>query len=109
MLEQDIGFSLDCQIDNPDSVGRHHSTMCLLGGECHATAILSAQDGFRSTRSCLQEIVEDAGHIFLLYPKFHCELEYHRSSCKHFVRKHCNHTLAGKLRPGVRKWRGTQC
>ena len=40
---------------------------CLLGGECCATTILPAQDDFQSTRSRLQEIVEDTGHIFLLY------------------------------------------
>jgi hypothetical protein len=48
-------------------------------------------------RSRLQEIVEEAGHIFLLYPKFHCELnwiEYYWGRCKHFTRKHCNYTLA---------------
>ena len=47
-----------------------------------------------SARSRLQEIVEEAGHIFLLYPKFHCELnwvEYYWGRCKHFTRKHCNY------------------
>ena len=29
-----------------------------------------------STEPQLQEIVEDAGHIVILYPKFHCELNW---------------------------------
>ena len=65
-----------------------------------------AQDDFRSTRSHLQEIAEDSGYNFLLYPKFHCELnwtEYYWGSCNHFVRKHCNCTLAGELRLGARE------
>ena len=44
-------------------------------GMC-ATAVLPAQEDFKSTRSRLQEIFEDAGHIFILYPKFHCELNW---------------------------------
>ena len=74
-----IGLSLHCQIDNPDpsrKSKRVPNPQCLQGGECCATEILSAQDDFRSTRSRLQEIVEDAGHIFLLYLKFHCELNW---------------------------------
>ena len=61
---------------------------CLLGGDCCAVAILSAQEDFRSARSRLQEIVEEAGHIFLLYPKFHF---------KYSTRKRCNYTLAGTV------------
>ena len=36
--------------------------------------LLSAQGDFKSTRSGLQEIVEDTGRILILYPDFHCEL-----------------------------------
>ena len=74
-------------------------TNCLLGGECCATAVLYAQEDSKSTRSRLQEIVEDAGHIFILYPKFHCELnwiEYYWGRCKYFARKHCKYPLSGK-------------
>ena len=108
----DIGLSLHCQIDNPDpsrKTNRVPNPQRLLGGECCATAILSAQNDFRSTHSRLQEIAEGAGHIFLLYPKFHCEpnwLEHYWGSYKHFSRKHYNYALAGKLRLGV--W-GTEC
>ena len=108
-----MGLSLHCRIDNPEPSRKtkHVSNpQCLLGGgECCATAIRSAQDDSQSTRSGLQEKVEGAGHIFPLYPKFHCELnwiEYYWGNCKHFARKHCNYTLAGKLRLGVQ---GTEC
>ena len=73
---------------------------CLLGGDCWAVAILSAQEDFKSARSRLQEILEEAGHIFLLYLKFHSELnyvEYDWGRCKYFTRKHCNFTLAGTV------------
>ena len=42
----------------------------------------------------------------------HCELnwiEYYWGSCKHFAPRHCRCALAGRLRLGVRKWRGTEC
>ena len=47
----------------------------------------------------MQEIVEDAGHIFIFYLKVHCELnwiEYYWGRCKYFARKHCNYTLPGQ-------------
>ena len=69
-------------------------------GNYYAVTILSAQEDFRSARSHLQEIVEEAGHIFLLYPKVHCELnwiEYDWVRCKYFTRKQCKYTLAGTV------------
>ena len=100
-------ITLHCQIDNPDpsrKTKRVSGPQCLPGGECCSTAVLSARDDFHNTPSRLQEIMQDGG-IFLLYPKPHCELnwiEHYWGSCKCFARKHCNHTLAGKLRLGVR-------
>ena len=61
--------SLHYQIDNPDlsrKTKRVSDPQCLQGGECCATAILSPQDDLPSTRSRLQEIMEDVDHIFLL-------------------------------------------
>ena len=98
-----IGLCLQCQIDNPNKhqkPKRVPNPECLLRGDCCAVAILSAQENFRSARSRLQDIVEEAGHIFLLYPKFHCELnwiEYYWGRWKHFTRKHCNYTFAGTV------------
>ena len=97
------GLCLQCQIDNPNTHRKSKRVSypeCLLGGDCCAVAILSAQEDFRSAHSHLQEIVKGARHIFLLYPKFHCELnwiEYNWVRCKYFTRKHCNYTLAGTV------------
>ena len=97
------GLYLQCQIDNPithQKSKRVSNPECILGGDCCAVAILPAQEDFRSARSRLQEIIEEAGQIFLLYPKFHCELnwiEYYWGCCKYFTRKHCNYTLAGTV------------
>jgi hypothetical protein len=70
----------------------------LEGRTCCAAAILSAQPDFKGQRSRIEEIVEDAGHLVMFYPKFHCELnwiEYYWGACKHYARKHCNYTLPG--------------
>ena len=95
-----IGLCLQCQIDNPNKPKRVSNPDSLLRGDCCAVAILSAQEDFRSAGSGLQEIVEEAGHIFLLYPKFHCELnwiEYYWDRWKHFTRKYCNYIFAGTV------------
>ena len=93
-----LGLGLQCQIDNTHKNQKTKwvpNSNCLLGGECCATTVLSSQDDFKSTRSRLQEIVEDTGHIFILYPKFHCELNWidYWGHCKYFT---CNYSLSGK-------------
>jgi len=52
----------------PDPVLNPKSRSC-----CWST-ILSQQSDFLSERPLLQSIIEDAGHICLFLPKFHCEL-----------------------------------
>ena len=73
-------------------------------GGCGETTLLSAQEDFKSTRSRVQEIVEGAGHNFVLCPRSHCELifiVYCWECSKHLARKYCNYTLPGKWRiPG---------
>jgi hypothetical protein len=41
---------------------------------CCWSNILLHQSDFFNGHPFLQEIIEDAGHIFLFLPKFHCEL-----------------------------------
>ena len=58
-------------------------------------------------RFLLQEIVEDAGQIFLFYPKFHRELnwiEYFWGRCKNFTRKHYNYALVGTVAHTASHW-----
>ena len=41
---------------------------------CCMHRVLALQDDFRSEKPLLQSIIEDAGHICLFLPRFHCEL-----------------------------------
>ena len=41
-----------------------------------AKALLDSHPDFQESRIWLQEVVEEAGHIMIFYPKFHCELNY---------------------------------
>jgi hypothetical protein len=47
-----------------------------LNGECCATALLQSQRDFAEQKGRLQEGMEAAGHSVILYPKFHCELNF---------------------------------
>ena len=49
-----------------------HSQPEVSVGLCNCT--LPTQEGFKNTRSRLQKVVKDAGHIFAPRPKSHCEL-----------------------------------
>ena len=46
----------------------------------------------------LQEIVEDARHKVIFYPKFHCELNYienYWGQAKKYARRHCDYSFDG--------------
>ena len=64
-----------------------------LGDDSYTVAIPSAQGDFSGVRSRLQEIVEGAGYIFLLYPKSYW------GRYKRFTRKRRIYTLAGTVTP----------
>ena len=68
---------LSCRYRLLSITPNEYPTECLRGDGC-AVAILAAPEYFRRVRvrSRLQEIVKDAGHISLLYPEFHCELDW---------------------------------
>ncbi|KIO01803.1 hypothetical protein M404DRAFT_149155 [Pisolithus tinctorius Marx 270] len=42
--------------------------------QCCMARLLSQQDDFCNQTSMLEKLIEDAGHICLFLPKFHCEL-----------------------------------
>jgi hypothetical protein len=47
-------------------------------------------------KTALQEVVEDAGHIFELYPKYHCEcnwIEMYWGGAKRNARLNCDYTF----------------
>jgi hypothetical protein len=56
----------DADIDETDT--SESSTTCCW------SMILSQQSDFLNKRPLLQTIIEDAGHVCLFLPKFHCEL-----------------------------------
>ena len=43
---------------------------------CCCRQILYNQEDFKQQKSLLQELYEDAGHLCMYYPKFHCELNF---------------------------------
>ena len=43
---------------------------------CCARRCLSQQPDFLAQREWLREVIEDAGHEIIYYPKYHCELNY---------------------------------
>jgi transposase len=57
-----------------------------------AREMLSAQPDFASQREWLKEVVENAGHTILYFPKFHCELNFIEmawSYVKSYYRRQC--------------------
>jgi hypothetical protein len=104
-----IGLRACCKINNPNpdqKTKRIDNPACLQNlqsptpKECCATAIIAQQPDYLAQRGQIQEIVEAAGHIVVLYPKFHCELnwiEYYWGACKRFTHKHCDYTLPGTI------------
>jgi hypothetical protein len=76
----------DCRKKRSHDPGRHLRTDC-----CHRR-VMATQPDFLAQRSGIQEAVEDAGHLFGFYPKFHCELNYiemYWGAAKRFARENC--------------------
>ena len=67
------------------------------GTACCAKHILELQPDFKGQKSLVQEVIEVAGHLCIILPKFHCELnfiEYFWGAVKRWLRKHCDYTFA---------------
>jgi len=66
---------------------------------------LSKCEDFANEKPIIQKIIEEHGHIFLLLPKFHCELnpiERCWASSKHYVRPRLNGSIV-KLRELIKQ------
>ena len=66
------------------------------GITCCAKQILQQQPDFKAQKSLVQEVIEAAGHICVILPKFHCELnfiEYFWGVVKRWLREHCDYTF----------------
>lgn len=63
---------------------------------CCAWHLLGSQPDFRQQQSLVQEVIEDAGHLCIFLPKFHCELnfiEFFRGAVKHYLWENCDYTF----------------
>ena len=66
--------------------------------DCCAKRILDLQPDFAEQKSLIQEVIENAGHLCIFLPKFHCELnfiEFFWGAVKRYLREHCNYTFEG--------------
>ena len=64
---------------------------------CCPHHMLAAQPDFVAQKTALHETVHKAGHLFALYPKYHCEtnwIERYWGAAKRIARKECNYTYA---------------
>lgn len=64
---------------------------------CCARYRLSQEPDFLGQREWLREVVEDAGHKIIYYPKFHCELNYIEMAwayLKSYLRRNCAYTFS---------------
>src|SRR5438132_11580581 len=63
------GLSAECKLckDKVDDINRT---------DCCARGIVALQPDFLSQKSALEEVILEAGHKCIVYPKFHCELNY---------------------------------
>ena len=70
---------------------------CTVGSTgCCAKRILELQPDFKEQRSLVQEVIEEAGHLSIFLPKFHCELnfiEYFWGAVKRYLRENCDYTF----------------
>ncbi|CAG8653158.1 9157_t:CDS:1, partial [Paraglomus occultum] len=88
------GLSADCNLckDKVDDINRT---------DCCARRIVSLQPDFLSQKSALEEVILEAGHKCIFYPKFHCELNYierYWGAAKRYARENCDYSWSGLQR-----------
>jgi hypothetical protein len=69
---------------------------CEIGKGCCALRILEAEPDFFNEKSMLEEVITQAGHEVIFYPKFHCELnyiEYYWAALKRYTRENCKYSF----------------
>lgn len=63
---------------------------------CCAKHLLANQPDFLAQRSAIHEVIDERNHLFKLYPKFHCELNFierYWGLVKVQARKECDYTF----------------
>ena len=66
--------------------------------DCCARQIISLQPDFLAQKSALEELILEAGHKCIFYPKFHCELnfiEQYWGAAKRYARDKCDYSWVG--------------
>ena len=64
--------------------------------DCCAVHLLGSQPDFLEQRSILAEAIEKEGHIFELYPRYHCEcnpIERFWGASKKVARRNCDYSF----------------
>jgi hypothetical protein len=64
--------------------------------ECCNKRILELQPDFQQQKSLVQEVIEEAGHLCIFLPKFHCELnfiEFFWGQVKKYLCDNCDYTF----------------
>lgn len=64
--------------------------------DCCAVHLLANQPDFLAQKSLLEEAIVKQGHIFELYPRFHCEtnpIERFWGAAKKVARQNCNYSF----------------
>ena len=90
-------FRLQCPTSNrlPGCTGVEETE---LEGRCCARALMAAQKDFREQKGRLEEELNVVNHLTILYPKFHCELNFIERfwcSVKRYACEHCSYTFEG--------------
>ncbi len=65
---------------------------------CCAKRIIDLQPDFKEQKSLVHETIETAGHLCIMLPKYHCELnfiEFFWGAMKRYLREHCDYTYSG--------------
>jgi hypothetical protein len=63
---------------------------------CCCQRIMASQPDFKSQKSLVQEVIEEAGHLCIVLPKYHCELnfiEFFWGAVKRYLHEHCDMTF----------------
>ena len=87
----EAGLLADCKLCKEKIIDNNRIDYC-------ARRIISLQSDFLKQKSLLEEIVEEAGHQIIFYPKFHCELNFierYWGGAKIYARQHCDYSWSG--------------
>ncbi|KIJ39315.1 hypothetical protein M422DRAFT_257928 [Sphaerobolus stellatus SS14] len=66
------GLKIQCKKEKDGSDGKCDP----MSTDCCAKRILNLQPDFQEQKSLVQEVIEEAGHLCIFLPKFHCELNF---------------------------------